>query len=156
MAEILGPAAPKLTPDEIISRFGRSIEDGIRAADDPSADFERCTLLNQARMNLQFVKGNHYTVPGQVTTPYGQITDYVSVDLSGRQEDTGAEVRLCPPLNLVGGDLFKYMAVMGQSSPAVKAPISGTCGPNRRLTGNGAMWRNSSTPQDRRLFAERG
>ena len=118
--EVLGPATPSLSNDEIIATYPKGIDELIKAATDPNYDFERQIYINQARLNWQFIKGNHFNVPGMTTTPFGQIADYVPFDGLNDGEITGPDVKLCPPINVIGGDCFKYMAVMGMSSPNVK------------------------------------
>ena len=117
--EIIGPAPESLGNDEIIARFDDAITQLIKAATDSQYEFERQIQVNQARLHAQFVKGNHFNVPGDVSTVYGNITDYVSFE--GDLDENGANVRLCPPVNVLGGDLYKFMAVMGQNAPRVKA-----------------------------------
>ena len=118
--EVLGPATPSLSNDEIIAKYPRGIEELTKAATDPNYDFERQIYVNQARLNWQFIKGNHFNVPGMITSPFGQIADYIPFDPQNGSEETGPDVKLCPPINVIGGDCFKYMAVMGMSSPNVK------------------------------------
>jgi hypothetical protein len=118
--EVLGPATPSLSNDEIIATYPKGIDELIKAATDPNYDFERQIYINQARLNWQFIRGNHFNVPGMTTTPFGQIADYVPFDGLNDGEITGPDVKLCPPINVIGGDCFKYMAVMGMSSPNVK------------------------------------
>lgn len=117
--DIVGPAPESLSNDEIIKRYDNALTQVIKAALDPQYDMERQVLINQARLNYQFVKGNHYNVPGEVASAYGDITDYVPFDGGGSNEQ-GADVKLCPPVNVMGGDLYKFMAVMGQNAPRVK------------------------------------
>jgi hypothetical protein len=118
--QTLGSAPEALSQDDIIRQYSKSLEECITAASDPQNDFERQILINQARLNVMFVKGQHFNVPGQVDTPWGQMADYVPFD-SSTGEENGADVRLCPPINFVGGDCYKYMAVMGNTAPRVKA-----------------------------------
>jgi hypothetical protein len=118
--EILGPAPDSLNNDQIVAQYDSALTQMIKASADSQYEFERQVLVNQARLNWQFVKGNHFSVPGDVSSSYGQITDYVPFD-GGSGDENGADVKLCPPLNLIGGDLYKFMAVMGQTAPRVKA-----------------------------------
>jgi hypothetical protein len=118
--EIIGPASEALSNEQIMARYGKEIGEVIAAAADPQYDYERQVLINQARLNWQFVKGNHFNVPGMITTPFGQIADYISFDGASGQEESGADIRLCPPLNVIGGDCYKFMAVMGENAPKVK------------------------------------
>jgi hypothetical protein len=77
-----------------------------------------------------FIKGQHFNVPGQVTTPFGEIIDYQPFDITNGADETGPDVRLCPPVNVFGGDCFKFMAVMGQASPRVKGIADDTHDPD--------------------------
>jgi hypothetical protein len=122
--EIVGPAPEALSNDDIIARYGTAITQVIAAAADNTYEYERQLLVTQARRQWQFVKGMHYGIPGIVSTPYGDTTDFVPYDFfsgSNPTEESGADIKLCPPINVIGGDCFKFMAVMGQNSPAVKA-----------------------------------
>jgi hypothetical protein len=119
--ETLGPAPDTLTPEKIAASHKPALDQAIAAGNDPQADLERQMLLRQARENILFIKGNHFNVPGVVDSQFGQIVDLVPFDPSGGGAPTGAEVRLCPPVNFIGGDAYTYMAVMGQSAPRVKA-----------------------------------
>ena len=119
--EIIGPAPEALTNEEIIKRYDAVLTQLIRASLDSQYDFERQILVNQARLNWQFVRGNHFNVPGDVASPYGQIADYLPFDGAQGEQTNGPDIKLCPPVNVVGGDLYKFMAVMGQNAPRVKA-----------------------------------
>jgi hypothetical protein len=112
--EIVGPAPEAMSKEEIMRVYDSSITQLIKACREPQFEFERQTLINRARRAWQFVKGNHFNVPGAVMSDYGEITDYVPLD-------GAVDMKLCPPINVIGGDLYKFMAVMGQSSPRVKA-----------------------------------
>lgn len=112
--EVLGPAPETLTKQDIIRRFDKSLTEIIKACQDQQFEFERQTLVNRARRAWQFIKGNHFNVPGAVDSQYGEILDFVPYEGAG-------DDKLCPPVNFVGGDLYKFMAVMGQNAPRVKA-----------------------------------
>jgi hypothetical protein len=112
--EVLGPAPEALSKQDIIRRFDKSLTEIIKACQDQQFEFERQTLVNRARRAWQYVKGNHFNVPAAVDSQYGEIFDFVPY------EGTGDE-KLCPPVNMVGGDLYKFCAVMGQNAPRVKA-----------------------------------
>ena len=118
--EVLGPAPEALSNADIIQRYDSALTQMIQASLDSQYDFERQILVNQARLNWQFVKGNHFNVPGQVASPYGQIADYLPFDGTNGSEAGGPDIKLCPPMNVIGGDLYKFMAVMGQNAPRVK------------------------------------
>jgi hypothetical protein len=119
--EIVGPAPEALSNDDIIQKYDGAITQLIKASMDMQYETERQILVNQARLNWQFCKGNHFNVPGQVASPYGMISDYVPFDNMSSGEEGGPDIRLCPPVNVIGGDLYKFMAVMGQTAPRVKA-----------------------------------
>lgn len=120
LMQILGPVEQPLTKEQIIKLYDKQIGEVIAACTDQHFDFERQILTNQARLNWQFIKGNHFSVPGNVTTPFGTIADYIPFDPTSGSEESGADVKLCPPINVIGGDCFKFMAVMGMSAPKVK------------------------------------
>lgn len=117
----IGPAPETFTAKQILAQYGDELEKMIAAAKDPSFEFERQILINQARLNWHFVKGNHYQVPGAVDTAFGQIIDYVPFDATTTDGGNGADMRFCYPLNLIGGDCNKFVAVMGNNAPRVKA-----------------------------------
>jgi hypothetical protein len=117
----LGPAPEALTARQIISMYGDQLEKLIKAAEDPQYEFERQILINQARLAWMFVKGLHFQVPGMVDTAFGQMVDFVPFDTQTSGDDSGANTRFCYPMNLIGGDCYKFVAVMGNSAPRVKA-----------------------------------
>lgn len=122
MAEVIGPASPdeSLSNEQIIARYPSAITELIKSAQDNNYDFERQILLNKARLQWMFVRGEHFNAPGFMVTPYGTIADYVPFDFSEGSEETGPDVKLCPPINFIGGDLYKFKAIMGQTAPRVK------------------------------------
>ncbi len=121
MAQIIGPEPDALSNDQIIKKFDGSITAVTKAATDPTYDFERIALINQARLQWLMVKGQQNNAVGYGQNDYGgQQANWIPFDWGSDQEETGADIRLCPPINFLGGDLFKFMAVMGSSSPRVK------------------------------------
>jgi hypothetical protein len=58
-------------------RFDKSLTEIIKACQDQQFEFERQVLVNQARRAWQFVRGNHFSVPGAVDSQYGEIFDFV-------------------------------------------------------------------------------
>jgi hypothetical protein len=109
--QTLGSAPEALSQDDIIRQYSKSLEECITAASDPQNDFERQILINQARLNVMFVKGQHFNVPGQVDTPWGQMADYVPFDSStgrrkrGRRSAVPADqLRRRRLLQIHGGD----------------------------------------------------
>ena len=122
MAEIIGPAPAAMSNDDIIRRFDSSLTEATKSATDPQYDFERTVLISQARYQWMMIRGQQNLQLGYTQNDYaGQTPDWVPFDTSSGQEETGADVKLCPPVNFLGGDCFKFMAVMGSSSPRVKA-----------------------------------
>ena len=119
--ENLGPAPEELSNDQIIQQYAKEINQIIDAGVDMQFDFERQVLINQARKNIMMVQGSHYNVPGAVDNGYGEMIAYLPFENIYDEEEKGADVRLCPPINKIGGNCYKFMAVMGATSPAVKA-----------------------------------
>jgi hypothetical protein len=131
MAEILGPAPDALGNEDIIKRYDSSLTQLTKSATDPQYDFERQTLINNARYQWMMIRGfQNLQVGFGDNGSGGQMADWVPFDNSAGQEETGADVRLCPPVNFLAGDLFKFMAVMGSSSPRVKAVADDLRNPN--------------------------
>lgn len=122
MAEILGAAPEALSNEEIIRTYNQAITQAIRATWDPQFDFERTTLLMHARTNWQMYRGFQNLNLGWDQDEYsGQQADLIPFDYGSAQEETGADIRLTPVINFLNGDGAKFMAVMGSSSPRVKA-----------------------------------
>lgn len=119
--EPLAPAQPMLSSDDILAKYKEAIEDIIKASTEPMYEYERQLIINRARKNWQFVKGNHFPVPGLVDTPYGDIIDYTWLDGSVASDENGANVRFMRPINVLGGDMYKFVAVMGASAPRVRS-----------------------------------
>lgn len=121
MAQILGPASDALPNEEIIRRYGSSLTEVTKAATDPTYDFERTTSVARAKYQWMMIRGFQTMAVGWGSNDYGgQMPDWIPFDGGSGQEETGADVRLCPAVNFLAGDLFKFMAVMGSSSPRVK------------------------------------
>ncbi len=118
--QVLGPAQDTLTMDQILRQYGGAINALIAASVDPQYDMERVLLINKARRNWQMVNGNHFLAPGMVNTPYGEIADYVLADNQAPLDNT-AQQKFGYVINVLGGDLYKFMAVMGNTAPRVKA-----------------------------------
>lgn len=122
MAKIIGPAPEALSNKQIIARYNQSLTQVIRSTWDAQFEFERIAMLQQARVQWQMIRGFQNLTIGWGHDEYGNPqADFVPFDNAGRQEETGADVRLCPPVNFIGGDCAKFMAVMGSNSPRVKA-----------------------------------
>jgi len=119
--QVLGNAPDSYTPEQILQQFGTAIGQVISASCDPQYEFERNLAINKARRNWQMVIGNQFLIPGIVNTPYGEIADYLALDSPTSYPDTGAQAKFCYAINVLGGDLYKFMAVMGNSAPRVKA-----------------------------------
>ena len=123
MATILGPAPDAMSNDEIIEEYKTSLDELTKAATDPTYDFERTVSVSQARYNWMLVKNSSTTIFGYDNgSDYGEgQANWIPFDTgTSYQEETGADVRLNVPINVLGGDCFKFMAVMGSSSPRVK------------------------------------
>lgn len=118
--QIIGPAEGVLSNADIIERYNSAITCIVKAASDQQFDSERIYLLNCAKQNLMKIRGQQFGVPGDVGTEYGSITDYVPFSGMNDGQENGASIRLCPPVNFIGGDCWKYTAVLGQSAPRVK------------------------------------
>ena len=118
MAKILGPEPDALNNTEIIARYDRQLTELLKAATDSNFEFERSALINSARYQWLLVKGTNPTLGiNQSGEP-----DWMDGGSGGtpEQEESGASIRLCPQVNYIGGDCFKFIAVMGSSSPRVK------------------------------------
>jgi hypothetical protein len=112
-----------MSNDEIIDEFKSSLDELTKAATDPTYDFERTVSVSQARYNWMLVKNSSTTIFGfDNGADYGEgQANWIPFDTgTSYQEETGADVRLNVPINVLGGDCFKFMAVMGSSSPRVK------------------------------------
>lgn len=112
----LGPA-PALTPKQIIAEHATSLREVSEAAVDPQFELERITQINQSWRNYRFVNGEHFIIPGLVDSPFGQIVDYVGIT----GDESNPEAKLLRPVNFIGGDGYKFIAVLGNSAPRVKA-----------------------------------
>jgi hypothetical protein len=119
--QVLGQVQAPPTLQEILTQHPEAFEQLIKAATDEQYEFERQIQLNKARMQWQMIKGNHFAVPGMVDTAYGRIVDYVGWANAPQSDDNGAEQKFNIAFNLIGGDCYKFMAVMGNSAPRVKA-----------------------------------
>lgn len=122
MAEIIGAAPEAMSNDDIIKRYAGSLSELTKAATDPTYQFEKIVLLGNARQQWMMTRGFADATLGMETNEYGnQYPNLVPFDYSAGQEETGADVRLTPFVNYMAGDLYKFCAVMGSSSPRVKA-----------------------------------
>lgn len=122
MAEIIGAAPEAMANEDIIRRFKAELDQVTKAATDPTFDFERTVNIAQAKYQSMLIRGFQNLALGMGNDDYGgQQPDWAPFDYANGQEETGADVRLCPPVNVIGGDAWKFCAVMGSSSPRVKA-----------------------------------
>ena len=126
--EELGLAQAELTPEQILEQYGKPggpIDEILKACRDQQFDYERQVQINRARYNWRMVRGDHFIAPGFTNGGgpggSGELVDYVSIDSFGQDETHGADVSFAYPINVLGGDLWKFVAVMGQSAPRVKA-----------------------------------
>jgi hypothetical protein len=121
----LGPAPAPLKPEEIIAQFGQkggALDQLFEAAKEPQFELERTVQVRKARYNWKMVAGDQFAVPGFASDGNGQeIVDFVSNDYSSDPDQGGAQVAATFPINVLGGDCYKFVAVMGQSAPRVKA-----------------------------------
>ncbi len=116
----LGPAPEALSKKQVLALHGDALDKLVQAAQDKQYEFERLILINQAKLIWHFVKGHHFQVPGMVDSDIGRIADWIAPG-SSNGDDDGADTRFCYPMNLIGGDCYKFVAVMGNSAPRVKA-----------------------------------
>ncbi len=119
----LGPASESesLTNQQIIKQFDQQISNVIKASIDTNFEFERQVLVTQARLNWEFVRNQHFNIPGSEITPFGNYADASFFDPGlANTEETGPDVRLAPPINAMGADLYKYLGVMAANAPRVK------------------------------------
>lgn len=118
----LGPGTPALTPEQILAQYSQAIDQMLAAIKEPSHEFERLVQIRKARYNWRMVKGDQFIAPGFTADWAGsEIVDYVTVDSFPSDDETGDQVAFAYPVNVLGGDLWKFVAVMGQSAPRVKA-----------------------------------
>ena len=120
---IQGPATgtEALTNKKIIELYRSEIDKTIQSSVDSNFEFERQVLVMQARLNWEFIRNQHFNVPGSEITPFGGYADmsYFDPGLSNTEE-TGPDIRLAPPINLMGADLYKFIGVMAANAPRVK------------------------------------
>lgn len=110
--------SPDLNVDQLIELLGDDLDTLAREAIDGEYANERRIAINRAKRNWKFVKGDHFFAPGWVDDGDREYVDYVSVD--GSPEDNGAAQKFCYPVNVIGADCWKFVAVMGQNAPNVK------------------------------------
>lgn len=123
--QVVGPAPEALGNEEIIARYATGSNSGIdaviKASVDPQHEADRQIQITQARERWQFYLGNHFSTPADSIGPYGSsIIDFAPFDYGSMQQENGAQVKLCPPMNVVGSLAYKFMAVMGANAPRVK------------------------------------
>lgn len=122
----LGEVPAPLKPDEIIARYGGpggAIDQLFAAAKEPQFELERNVQIRRARYNWKMVDGEQFIAPDEVTDGNGQeIVDFVNADygIDGTQT-VGAQIAATFPVNVLWSDCGKFVAVMGQSAPRVKA-----------------------------------
>jgi hypothetical protein len=120
---IEGPATGQdaMSMKDIMQQCACEIDTIIKNATDPAYDFERQVLILQARLNWEFVRNQHFNVPGTEITPFGGYSDISYFDPGlHNSEETGPDVRLAPPINVMGADLYKFIGVMAANAPRVK------------------------------------
>jgi hypothetical protein len=124
MPEVIGPAPEALSNEDIIREFKPELRKLTDNAIDAYYDQQRIVLINAARLNVEFVKGKHFLVPGSVDTPFGSMIDWQAFDPfsgSGASQQGGPQISVAPPIGIIAGLLFKFCAVMGANAPKVKA-----------------------------------
>ena len=123
MPEVIGPAPEALTNTEIIQQFSSEMKKMTADAIDSNYNQNRIILINSARLNVSFIQGRHFLVPGSVDTPFGSIMDWQSFDPfsgSGSSQQGGPQISVAPPVGVIAGLCYKYQAVLGANSPKVK------------------------------------
>ncbi len=103
MAEIIGAAPEALGNEEIIQKYRASIDEVTKACTDPTFDFERCVSVANAKYQWMLIRGfqNLQVGWGGSGNDYGGMQpDWIPFDTSAGQEETGADVRLCPAIVL--------------------------------------------------------
>lgn len=143
-----------------MSQCRDGLEQTIKAAVDPQYEFERQVQLNKARLQWHMVKGNHFAIPGMVDTPYGSMADYIGGWSNAPTPDNnGVAVKFNIPVNLIGGDSYKFVAVMGNSAPRVKAVADDPRNQQDLHAANGAdvnlrdLWKCWKADQKQRVLA---
>src|ERR1035437_9632012 len=115
----LGTPPRTYTEDEIIALWGDKggpIDELIAAAKDPQHEFERLVQVRKATYNWRMVAGDQFVAPGFTSDYTGQeMVDFVSVDSGPDADQPGSQVSFAYPINVLGGDCYKFVAVMGQS-----------------------------------------
>ena len=121
----IGSAEPVLSKDEIIARWGGPggpLSHILDAARDPLHESERLIQIRKARYNWRFIGGDQFIAPGFTSDYMGQETiDFVSADAYPDPDENGSQIGTAYPVNFSGGDCYKFVAVMGQGAPKVKA-----------------------------------
>lgn len=124
MQKVADVPAP-LKPEEIIVQYGQKggpIDQLFAAAQEPQFQLERNVQIRDARYNWKMVGGSQFIVPGEVTDGSGQeIVDFVDAGFDDGSQVGGAQVAATFPVNVLWSDCGKFVAVMGQSAPRVKA-----------------------------------
>lgn len=101
---------------------GSAIDQLFAAAHEPQFELERNVQINQARYRWKMVNGQQFSVPGFCQDGDGQeIIDFVNADQGSDADQGGATMANVFPINVLGGDCYKFVAVLGQSAPRVKA-----------------------------------
>lgn len=123
MPETVGPAPEALTNQQIIQQYSDAIRKLSTSCVDTQYDLNRLVLINQARMNGEFVRGRHFLVPGSVDSPFGSMLDWQAFDPfsgSGSSQQGGPQISVAPPVGVIAGLMYKYCSVMGSNAPKVK------------------------------------
>ena len=120
-----GPAtgSAAMNNDDIIAKYAPHLRKLMECCKEPIYESERQIRITQARTQWMMVRGDHFGAPDFADGAYGFDGSYQAPYDTGslNARDNGAQPRLCPPVNLIGGDCYKFRAVMGQNAPRVQA-----------------------------------
>lgn len=112
------PEEQALSVDALIELLGPDLTDLASSALNDEYASERRVMVNRARRNWRFIKGDQFLAPDWVDQGDGEIADFVSVE--GTQDAGGATQKFCYAINVLAADLWKFDAVLGQGSPNVQ------------------------------------
>lgn len=117
--QAIGPAPATLSPEDFLSVYGEAggpLDELVMAARDPENEEERLSQIRKARRNWRFVQGDQFITAGWANEAH-DFVDFVDVGAPG-----AGQPQMEPhAFNFLWADCSKFVAVMGQSSPRVKA-----------------------------------
>lgn len=105
-----------MDPKEIVERVGEPLKDAIYKELELPAESNRQAQIATAKRNLLYMQGKQYLAP-QMSSD-GRSWDWRPVQLDDKD---GKKKKFASTYNIVSADGVKYMAVVGQRSPNVKA-----------------------------------